>query len=127
MIDQPSKDVLHVNDLRLWSHVGVLDHERLEGQWFSVDFSLGLDLSAAAYDDDLNASLDYSLAIAELQRCAFNLNCKTIEHFSEKLLNVLEDLYGAVPMRLLLRKMSAPVEGFVGSVAVERSRYWTTH
>ncbi|MED5165551.1 MAG: dihydroneopterin aldolase, partial [Cyanobacteriota bacterium] len=27
---------IHVNDVRLWAHVGVLDHERREGQWFSL-------------------------------------------------------------------------------------------
>ncbi len=117
---------VHVNDLRLWAHVGVLDHERLEGQWFSVDFSLWLDLSAAACADDLSASADYSLAIKAFQRCAFELNCLTIEHFSERLLVVLEELYGSVPMRVLLRKCSAPVPGFVGSVAVERCRHWPT-
>ena len=117
---------VHVNDLRLWAHVGVLDHERLEGQWFSVDFSLWLDLSAAARDDDLRTTLDYSLAITALQRCAFELNCLTIEHFSERLLVVLEELYGSVPMRVMLRKCSVPVSGFVGSVAVERCRHWPT-
>ena len=117
---------IHVSDVRLWAHVGVLDHERLEGQWFSLDFSLWLDLDKAALDDDLNATADYSLAIGAMQRLSFELTCFTIEHFSERLLVLLEDLYGPLPMRVLVRKCAAPVPGFSGSVAVERCRHWPT-
>ena len=35
-------DALHVRDLRLWAHVGVLESERREGQWFALDLSLSL-------------------------------------------------------------------------------------
>ncbi len=38
---------------------GVFDHERRDGQLFVADVSLGLDLSAAAEGDDLDATVDY--------------------------------------------------------------------
>jgi hypothetical protein len=56
-------DLIHIHDLRLWAHVGVLDHERRDGQWFQLDITLGLDLSASAKSDDLSATADYSLAV----------------------------------------------------------------
>ena len=115
---------IHVKDARLWSHVGVFEYERITGQWFSLDFSLWLDLDQAAIDDDLSLTADYSLAIRELQGIAHTLKCFTIEHFSEQILNCLESLYGPIPMRVLLRKCNAPVSGFNGSVEVERVRYW---
>ncbi|MDP4707690.1 MAG: dihydroneopterin aldolase, partial [Cyanobium sp. MAG_237] len=40
-------DAIQVRGLRLWAHVGVLDFERSEGQWFELDLELGVDLSAA--------------------------------------------------------------------------------
>ena len=126
MINRLPLGAIHVNDVRLWAHVGVLDHERRDGQWFSLDFSLWLDLDKAALNDDLNATADYSLAISAMQRLSFELTCFTIEHFSERLLALLEDLYGPMPMRVLLRKCAAPVSGFSGSVAVERHRHWPT-
>ena len=116
-------DAIHISDLRLWAHVGVLDHERRDGQWFRVEISLYLDLAQAAAHDDLSASADYSLAIRDLQTLARTIRCLTIEHFSEQILDRLEALYGPVPMTLVLSKCAAPVPGFGGVVSVERSRH----
>lgn len=126
MKDHLPLGAIHVNELRLWAHVGVMEHERREGQWFSLDFSLWLDLDQSSVDDDLGSTADYSLAITGLQGLSCELRCLTIEHFSERVLQLLEDLYGPVPMRVLLRKCAAPVPGFSGSVAVERCRHWST-
>ena len=118
-----ANDAIHVKGLRLWAHVGVLEQERRDGQWFSLDISLWTDLSAAAADDDLTSSLDYSLAIRSLQALAREIRCLTIEHFSDRVLDCLEQLYGPVPVRLTLSKCAAPVPGFDGVVAVERIRH----
>ena len=117
-------DYVVVRGLRLWAHVGVLEHERQMGQWFELDFSLGCNLSAAAAADGLEQSLDYSLAIQDLQLDASRVRCLTLEHWSDKIFEVLEDLYGSVPIWLELRKCQAPVPGFCGIVAVQRSRRW---
>ena len=61
-------DAIQIRDLELWAHVGVLEQERRDGQWFRLDIQFQLDLSAAAVADDLSTSLDYSLAIQALQR-----------------------------------------------------------
>ena len=125
MTTEALKDALHISDLRVWAHVGVLDHERRDGQWFSLDLSMRLDLGDAARNDDLSRSADYSLAVQAVQSLANSLQCQTIEHFSERVLALLEELYGPVPMRVLLRKCAAPIPGFGGTVAVERHRHWT--
>lgn len=119
-----SADRVVVRGLRLWAHVGVLEHERQMGQWFELDFSLVWDLTAAAVADDLSQTLDYSRAIQALQLQARGLRCLTLEHWSDRILQVLEDLYGPVPIWLELRKCQAPVPGFSGIVAVQRSRRW---
>jgi len=118
-----AKEAIHIRELRLWAHVGVLEQERRDGQWFSLDISFWLDLSRAAAADDLASSLDYSVAIQALQALAREIRCLTIEHFSEQVLDRLEQLYGPVPVRLTLSKCAAPVPGFDGRVAVERCRH----
>jgi dihydroneopterin aldolase len=118
-----SGDRIVVRGLRLWAHVGVLEQERLLGQWFELDVSLAWDLAAAGAGDQLEHSLDYSRAITALQRLAGELRCLTLEHFAERILDVLEQLYGPVPMRLELRKCRAPVPGFTGVVGVQRARH----
>ena len=117
-------DAIHIQDLRVWAHVGVLERERLEGQWFSLDLTLLVDCQAAARSDALNDTADYSLAVQAVQTLASELRCHTIEHFSERVLERLADLYGVVPMRVLLRKTKPPIPGFSGTVAVERHRHW---
>ena len=115
---------IHVRDITLWAHVGVFEFERSLGQEFNLDFSIWLDLDKAAAFDDLSATADYSIAIKELQKLSFQINCKTIEHFSDQIMHCLEDLYGRAPMKVNLRKAKAPVPGFTGVVEVQRTRYW---
>jgi dihydroneopterin aldolase len=117
-------DAVHVQGLRLWAHVGVLEHERREGQWFELEFWLGGDLSAAAAADDLSASTDYVSAIEAVRQLSRTLVCQTLEHFSERILECLEQLYGPIPIRLELRKCRAPIAGFNGTVSVCRQRRW---
>ena len=118
------RDCLHVRGLKLWSHVGVLPFEQLEGQWFELDLRLGLDCSAIASSDALADTLDYSQLIAALQGQARELGCQTIEFYSERILDLVEQLYGAIPIHLQLCKCQAPVPGFGGLVAIERFRRW---
>jgi dihydroneopterin aldolase len=120
---QPPSDRILVRDLRLWAHVGVLEPERRLGQWFELDLELAADLAAAGAADALELSLDYSRAITALQQQARTVRCLTLEHYAERILTLLEELYGPVPMRLELRKCQAPVPGFTGTVAVRRSRH----
>ncbi len=120
-----SLGAIEVKDIRLWAHVGVLEQERISGQLFSLDFKLWLELDEAAQKDDLSASADYSLAISDIHQLCFELRCLTIEHFSEKILDCLDRIYGPVPMKVFLRKCSPPIPGFSGSVAVERRRNWS--
>ena len=115
-------DIIRVEDLRLWAHVGVLEHERDHGQWFRVDLELHLDLSESARADSLAATADYSLGVEALQRLASEINCHTLEHFSERIFEELEGLYGALPMHLRLSKCGAPIPGFAGTVSLERWR-----
>jgi dihydroneopterin aldolase len=115
-------DRIGVRGLRLWAHVGVLEQEREVGQWFELAFRLGGDLAVAARDDDLAASYDYAQAITALQAQARTIRCRTIEHYSEHILVLLEECYGAIPLEVELIKCHPPIAGFTGSVAVRRRR-----
>jgi len=120
--DKHKLSSIHVQSLNLWSHVGVLDHERLLGQSFLLDFTIWIDLESAALNDDLTKTADYSLAIKSIQQLSLEINCLTIEHFSERILENIEALYGDVPIQITLQKSSPPIDGFNGSVSITRSR-----
>jgi dihydroneopterin aldolase len=117
-------DAIHVRGLRLWAHVGVLEKERLHGQWFELDFSLGTDVSDTAVRDDLSTGLDYTIGIEALRAQARVIVCNTLEHYSERILDLLEECYGSIPLALELSKCRPPIHGFGGSVGLSRRRRW---
>ena len=118
--------VIHIKDLNLWAHVGVLDSERLHGQSFVLDVSFWLDLEESSKLDKLDKSIDYSEAIKAVQQLSYKINCLTIEYFSDQILNVLESLYGRVPISIKLKKCSPPIDGFNGSVLIEKKRNFSS-
>ena len=113
---------IHINDMNLWAHVGVLEHERLQGQSFLLNISFWLDLEESSKSDQLNKSIDYVYAIKAITNLSFKIKCETIEYFSEQIINELEALFGPVPMTLTLKKCSPPIDGFNGSVSIEKKR-----
>ncbi|MEO1001553.1 MAG: dihydroneopterin aldolase [Cyanobacteria bacterium J06638_7] len=116
-----SSGSLLVRGLRLWAHVGVLDFERDQGQWFELDLELGVDPRAAGRSDRLADTLDYGVLIAALQRQASRIRCHTLEHYGQCILELISECHGPLPVTLELRKCAAPVPGFNGSVAIRRA------
>ena len=114
--------VIHIKAINLWAHVGVLESERIHGQRFLLDISFWLDLDESSKLDQLDKSIDYSEAIKAVKKLSFEIKCLTIEYFSDQILNLLEYLYGSVPIHILLTKCSPPIDGFTGNVLIEKKR-----
>ncbi len=114
---------LKINDINLWAKVGVFDEERLTGQAFLLDITIWLDVEQASQTDEVAKSVDYSLAVINVQKLSKTINCFTIEHFSLKILDLLESVYGSFPMEIILTKCSPPINGFNGSVSIKRNRH----
>ena len=117
---------IHIRNINLWAHVGVLESERVNGQSFILDISFWLDLDEASKLDQLDKSIDYSEVIKVVQKLSFEIQCFTIEYFSDQILNLLESLYGVVPISISLKKCSPPIHGFTGSVLIEKKRNFSS-
>jgi len=117
-----NSSAIHIKDINLWAHVGVLEKERIHGQSFILDISFWSNLDEASKLDKLDKSIDYSELIKSVQKLSFEINCFTIEYFSDQILNVLESFCGKVPIIILLKKCSPPINGFTGSVLIEKKR-----
>ena len=113
---------IHIKGLNLWAHVGVLESERIHGQSFLLDISFWLDLDESSKLDHLDKSIDYGEVIKVIKNLSFEIKCLTIEYFSDQILNLLETLYGPVPIHIVLTKCSPPIHGFSGSVLIEKKR-----
>ena len=117
---------IHIKDINLWAHVGVLESERTNGQSFVLDISFWLDLDESSKLDKLDKSIDYSETIKAVQKLSYETKCLTIEYFSDQILNILESLYGQVPINIILKKCSPPIDGFNGSVLIEKKRNFSS-
>ncbi len=113
---------INVNNLNLWAHVGVFEEERLRGQAFVLDLIIGIDTEHVSKSDDLKDSVDYSLAVTSIQELSANINCNTMEFFVDKILDLLESLYGPLPVQITLTKCSPPIKGFDGNISLTRTR-----
>ncbi len=114
--------VISIKDINLWAHVGVLEKEIRLGQDFLLDVEVSVSPFKSPVVDDLSFFVDYGEAIRGLQSLALNTNCQTIEVFSELILDFLDNLYGSLPTKIVLKKCFPPVDGFDGSVSIIRMR-----
>ena len=117
-------DVVSLTGLAVHAFHGVLDHEKLEGQEFSVDAELHLDLAPAASDDDLSLTVNYAdvadLIVEVMTADVFDL----IETAASRVADALLVTFQPLGVRVTVHKPSAPIQQQFDdvSVSVWRSR-----
>ena len=109
---------LKIENITLWSRVGVLDQEREEGQMFSCDILLWSDFEDCSTYDDLGTTIDYSLLISCLKNHAKYLSCFTIEKYSDELIRLIKEKFNPKRIKIILTKCKPPIIGFDGKVSI---------
>ena len=116
-----SEDAIHVEQLEMFAHVGVPDHERDKPQRITVTITAWPRAGLHGLGDDIGSTINYS-AIARMVRDVVDeRRDKLIETLAEK---IAERLLGGLPIRRLrieLRKFVLPDAQFV-SVTMTRER-----
>jgi dihydroneopterin aldolase len=116
-----SEDAIHVEQLEMFAHVGVPDHERDKPQRITVTVTAWPQASLHSLGDDIGSTINYS-AIARLVRDVVDeRRDKLIETLAER---IAERLLRDLPVRRLrieLRKFVLPDAQFV-SVTMIRER-----
>ena len=114
-----SEDAIHVEQLEMFAHVGVPDHERDKPQRITVTITAWPKASLHALSDDICSTINYS-AIARIVRDVVDeRRDKLIETLAEK---IAERLLRDLPIRCLrieLRKFVLPDAAYV-SVIITR-------
>lgn len=115
-------DAIRLNNISLFAHHGVTPQERELGQRFFLDIELGTDLSAAAQQDDLAASIDYE-AVYNTAAAAFTApTCDLLERAAWEVITALFQQFPAREITVRIRKPSAPIDGILDTVEVELYR-----
>ncbi|WZX99750.1 dihydroneopterin aldolase [Bacillus sp. FSL W7-1360] len=116
-------DKIHMKQLSFYGYHGVFPEERKLGQRFMVDVTLMLDLSAAALNDELTASIDYGDVYARIRDIVEGKPHQLVEALTNK---IIEELFAAYERlqgcTVVVTKPDPPIPGHYQSVAVEMTR-----
>lgn len=112
-------DSIQVSGIRAYGYVGYLPEEKVLGQWFEVDLTLWVDLSAAGISDDIADTLDYREAIAivkeQITTAKFDLVEKLVSAIADKILS----LEKVSQVQVKLSKPAAPIPDFNGRITLD--------
>ncbi|SDC71445.1 dihydroneopterin aldolase [Shouchella lonarensis] len=116
-------DKIHMKQLSFYGYHGVFPEERKLGQRFMVDVTLMLDLSAAALNDELTASIDYGDVYARIRDIVEGKPHQLVEALTN---TIMEELFAAYERlqacTVVVTKPDPPIPGHYQSVAVEMTR-----
>ncbi len=111
---------LKIENIELWARVGVLDEERELGQLFTLDIFLWTDFEKCTLNDDIKETVDYSKLVQILKDQSKNINCFTIEKYSNEILEIIDQEFKLSKIKLILTKCNPPITGFDGKVSIVR-------
>ena len=112
---------LKIENIKLWTRVGVLDKEREFGQLFSLDVLLWSNFEKCIVLDDVNSTIDYSLLINDVKNHSKNFSCYTIEKYSNEILDLIVERFQPERLKITLTKCHPPIIGFSGKVSIVKS------
>ena len=115
-------DKLLLEDVRFYGQHGLTKAERTVGAWFSVDAELALDLAPAAASDDLDAAVDYGAVASRIVAIGTSQRVNLIERLAGLMVEALLREFPAQEVRVRVRKLTPPLQGLVGTPAVELVR-----
>jgi FolB domain-containing protein len=111
-------DSLSINDLELWTHIGVPEEERRIEQRVLVSIELSTDLSPVGKNDDVTKGIDYEKIVADVRELA-QTERKTIERLAEDIAETVLLKYQSKSVKVSIQKN--PLPGVRGAcVTIER-------
>lgn len=115
-------DEISLTGLAVFGYHGVFDHERRDGQEFTIDLRLSLPLKDAAASDDVADTVHYGELADKVAAIVAGEPVNLIETLAERIADaVLEDDRVKV-VRVTVHKPHAPIEQTFADVAVTVQR-----
>lgn len=114
-------DQIFINGLAVDAVIGVYDWERNIRQPLIIDLDMGWDISAAASNDDLDATLNYAAVSQRIIQFVTASSFGLVETLAERLAELIIEEFGVPWLRLRINKPGAVPEAAGGvGVLIER-------
>ena len=106
------RDKIILKGLKFFGYHGVLQEEQTQGQYFTIDLELFLNLSQAGKTDDLNETIDYSVVFEFIKNTVEQKRFKLIEALGEYIAQkLLTDFPQLQALEITVKKPQAPLDG----------------
>lgn len=116
-------DLISIKGIRAFGYHGVFEFEKKDGQEFSVDLEITLDLTAPSKSDKLEDSIDYSLFTTLAREAIENEKFDLIERLAGFIADKIRSDFSAVTsVSVTVHKPQAPVKEKVTDIAVTITR-----
>jgi dihydroneopterin aldolase len=115
-------DKLLLEDVRFYGRHGLTRAEQVVGAWFSVDVELAVDLTSAMVSDQVAATIDYGLVARRIVEIGTKNRVNLIERLAGMIVEAMLREFPTQQVRVRVRKLTPPLEGLVGTPAVELVR-----
>ncbi|MFC3419238.1 dihydroneopterin aldolase [Salinicoccus hispanicus] len=116
-------DNIRINGIKTYAYHGVLEAERVLGQFFITDVVMYLDLSDASRTDNLTETVHYGEAYHMIEKIIKGEPVDLIEHLAEKVSMALFDQYDKiVGTEVTITKINPPIEGNYDNVSITLNR-----
>ena len=112
-------DKLLLEDVRFYGQHGLTRAEQVVGAWFSVDVELAVDLTSAMVSDQVSATVDYGLVARRIVEIGTKNRVNLIERLAGMIVEAMLREFPTQQVRVRVRKLTPPLEGLVGTPAVE--------
>lgn len=114
-------DSIFIENLVFWGRHGLLPHEKLREQPFTVDVEVTLDLTQASQSDTVKDTLDYSLVKTAVQKHIEGKRVDLLEHLAKNICDEILLDTRAIKVKITMRKTGIWREGVPG-VTITRGR-----
>ena len=112
-------DQIQLTGVTGYGYHGVFDHERREGQNFSVDLSIGADFTQAAASDDVTDTVHYGEVANMVHAHITGEPVNLIERLAANIAaDILATFTGVLELAVTIHKPDAPIEVPFDSVSV---------
>lgn len=117
------QDQIELFGVRDYGYHGVLQHEREQGQYFSIDATLGLSIAHAAQTDHLADTVNYAEVSDAIRARITGEPMDLIEKLAELIAEDCLAFPQVVSARVQVHKPDAPIEGDFADVVVSRYKH----